>query len=140
MSDLKLLALDSEDLGILSAHTQDAVVRVGDMGYAKSDKRFALLANRFAWEAGGKQGQRKRTAIHFDNVVAAASAGFDTNAHDGVLNLLAMTFTQTDAPAGFVDLSFSGGGSVRLTVECLQACLQDLGAAWAAQAQPKHAV
>ena len=50
MTDLKLLALDSEDLDVISATTQDAVVRVGDMGFAKGDRRFALLMNRFAWE------------------------------------------------------------------------------------------
>ena len=52
MTDLKLLALDSEDLDVISATTQDAIVRVSEMGFAKADKRFALLMNRFAWEDG----------------------------------------------------------------------------------------
>ncbi|KFL26218.1 hypothetical protein JP75_25580, partial [Devosia riboflavina] len=52
MADLKLLALDSDDLAVISAHTQDAVVRVGDMGYAQADKRFAMLMNRYDWEEG----------------------------------------------------------------------------------------
>jgi len=68
MPDLKLLALDSEDLEVISATTQDAVVRVGDMGYAKADRRFALLMNRYAWEEGSKSPQRKRAALHFDRV------------------------------------------------------------------------
>ena len=33
MPDLKLIALDAEDLGVISAHLQDAVLRVGDMVY-----------------------------------------------------------------------------------------------------------
>ena len=53
MTDLKLLALDSEDLEVISATTQDAVIRVRDMGYARGDKRFALLMNRYAWEVDG---------------------------------------------------------------------------------------
>ena len=50
MTDLKLMALDGEDLEVISAHTQDATVRVGDMGFAKADRRFALIMNRYAWE------------------------------------------------------------------------------------------
>lgn len=138
MPDLKLLALDSEDLEVISATTQDAVIRVGDMGFAKSDHRFALLMNRFAWEEPGKKGQRRRTALHFDRVNDAKVTGIDTTAVDGVLELLAIRFTPTEAPAGTIDLDFAGGGTVRLTVECLEARLQDLGAAWAAKLTPEH--
>ena len=93
MPDLKLLALDTEDLEVISATTQDAVVRVGDMGFAKADNRFALLMNRFAWEEGGKTRQRKRAALHFDRVNDVKVAGIDTNAVEGVLELLAIRFT-----------------------------------------------
>lgn len=140
MTDLKLLALDAEDLDVISATTQDAIVRVGDMGYAQGDKRFALLMNRYAWEEGGKKGQRKRTALHFDRVEAVQAAGFNPEARDGVLDLLAIRFTPGNDPAGTIELSFAGGGSVRLTVECLEARLQDLGVAWAAKQKPEHAV
>ena len=138
MPDLKLLALDSEDLEIISATTQDAVVRVGDMGFAMADKRFALLMNRFAWEEDGKTRQRKRAALHFDRVRDVKVTGIDTTAVDGVLELLAIRFTITDDPSGLVDLDFAGGGTVRLSVEVLEARLQDLGAAWAAKATPEH--
>jgi hypothetical protein len=138
MPDLKLLALDNEDLEVISAATQDAVVRVPDMGFAKTDQRFALLMNRFAWEEAGKTRQRKRAALHFDRVNDVKVSGIDTNAPEGVLELLAIRFSEADAPAGVVDLDFAGGGTVRLTVECLEARLQDLGAAWAAKATPAH--
>lgn len=138
MPDLKLLALDSEDLDVISATTQDAVVRVGDMGFAKADNRFALLMNRFAWEEGGKTRQRKRAALHFDRVNDVKVAGIDTTAVDGVLELLAIRFTESDAPAGIIELAFAGGGTIRLSAECLEARLQDLGAAWAAKATPAH--
>ena len=140
MPDLKLLVLDTEDLDVISATTQDAVVRVGDMGFAKADSRFALLMNRFAWEEDGKIRQRKRTALHFDHVTDVKVAGIDTNARDGVLELLAIRFSAAEEPAGTVELAFAGGGTVRLTVDCLEARIQDLGAAWAAKATPDHAV
>lgn len=142
MTDLKLLALDTEDLEVVSATTQDAVVRVGDMGFAQADKRFAILMNRYAWELGGdrSKGQRKRTALHFERVLAVSTTGIDINSIEGVLNLLAITFDETDPPAGIVELRFAGGGTVRLTVECLEAKLSDLGSAWAARAKPGHAI
>ncbi len=139
MPDLKLLALDSEDLEVISATTQDAVVRVGDMGFARADSRFALLMNRFAWEEDGKTRQRKRAALHFDRVLDVKVAGIDTNARDGVLELLTIRFAETDAPAGTIELAFAGGGTIRLSVEVLEARLQDLGAAWAAKLKPEHA-
>lgn len=140
MTDLKLLALDSEDLDVISATTQDAIVRVPDMGYAKADQRFALLMNRFAWEDGSnKKGVRKRAALHFDRVTGVKTSGFDPNAVEGALELLAVRFTETVAPSGFVELTFAGGGAVRLDVEVLEARLQDLGAAWAAKLKPEHA-
>lgn len=142
MTDLKLIALDAEDLEVISATTQDAVVRVGEMGYAKADRRFAMLMNRYAWEtdeAGARHGVRKRAGLHFDGVTAARVSGIDTNAVEGVLELLAITFTPTEAPAGHVDLAFAGGGTVRLDVDILEARLADLGAAWAAKAKPEHA-
>ncbi len=143
MTDLKLIALDAEDLQIISAHVQDAVVRVADMGYARADRRFALLMNRFDWTSvGGRRskGLRKRAAVHFDAVQHVAYAGFDPNAVDGVLELLAITFTPADAPAGIVELSFAGGGTIRLGVDYVEARLTDLGAAWAAAGQPRHAL
>ena len=141
MTDLKLLALDPEDLEVISAHVQDAVVRVADMGYARADRRFALLMNRFDWETGAAKrdkGVRKRAALHFDAVQSVVTNGFDPAAPEGVLNLLAITFVTLDGPAGIIELSFAGGGTVRLGVECLEARLSDLGAAWAATAKPAH--
>jgi hypothetical protein len=141
MTDLKLLALDAEDLDVISATTQDAIVRVADMGFAQADHRFALLMNRYAWEqgVGGKKGERRRSALHFDRVNSVKVAGIDTNAREGVLELLDIRFTETDAPSGFIELRFAGGGTIRLEVEVLEARMQDLGAAWAARAKPEHA-
>ena len=140
MTDLKLLALDEKGLEVISAHAQDAVVRVADMGFAKSDKRFACIMNRFVWEDNSpkSKGVRRRSAMHFEHVLSVKSLGIDTKAHDGVLNLLMIGFSPTNAPGGIVNLSFAGGGTVQLRVECLELQLNDLGASWAAKAVPSH--
>jgi hypothetical protein len=66
MNPLKLIALDEEDLAVLSSLLQDAVVRVADMTYLPGQKRFAAVLNRFDWEKavseGGKNYRRRRTA------------------------------------------------------------------------------
>ena len=141
MTDLKLLALDIEDLDVISATTQDAVIRVGDMGFAKADHRFAMLMNRYAWEGGvgGKKGVRKRAALYFDRVNGVKVTGFDTNAREGTLELLTIRFHPAEAPSGLIELAFAGGGTVRLEVDYIESRLEDLGAAWAAKARPEHA-
>lgn len=140
MTELKLLALDTQDLEVLSTHVQDAVLRVGDMGLSGSDNRFALLINRFAWEVGASRGkaQRRRAALRFEHVTGVRSSGFDTKAKDGVLDLLSVEFVQEEAPGGVVSLAFAGGGTVFLDVECLEVRLSDMGAAWATKAIPSH--
>ncbi len=140
MSELKLLARDAEDLEVISAHVQDAIIRVGDMGYVAAEKRFAFLMNRFAWESGrgGRKGERRRAAMHFDYVQDAKVKGVNLSAEDGALELLSITFEPGEAPAGVVTITFAGGGTVKLTVECIEARLRDLGAAWGARARPVH--
>ena len=139
---LKIAALDAEDLLVVSAHTQDAVLRVGDIIWSPARGRFAMAMNRFAWEASGKRGQpahqRRRSAIHFDRVRSVKSTGIDRSALDAIASLLAIEFEPTDAPAGGVRLLFAGGGEIVLEVECIEAQLADLGAAWQTKARPAH--
>jgi hypothetical protein len=142
MTDLKLISLDANDLAVLSAHLQDAVIRVSDMTYVRSDKRFAALANRFDWGAsvtsGGRARTRRRCGLRFERVLGAKLAGFTPGDPDAVLSLLAIAFEPTSAPAGTIMLTFSGGAAIRLEVECIEAELRDLGAAWGARSQPQH--
>lgn len=149
MADLKLVALDSEDLQVISAHVQDAVVRVADMAFLGREKRFAAIINRFDWEhaasvarSGGKVGhnERRRSGMRFERVLGAKLHGIDLEDRKGVLSLLAISFTPAaeNAPDGDVTLTFSGGAAIRLSVECLEAELKDLGAAWATSHIPAH--
>jgi hypothetical protein len=142
MQDLKLIALDPDDLRVLSCHLQDAVLRVGDMAYLKGEQRFAAIVNRFDWEqaaAGEGPYERKRSGLRFERVKSAQVAGIDLKRKDTVLALLAVTFEPADAPSGELTLSFAGGGAIRLAVEYIEAELRDLGAAWRAQRMPEHA-
>ena len=136
---LRLIALDEEDLEIISANLQDAVIRIGDMAYLPRSKRFALVASRFDWvcaETGSKE--RCQTGLHFERGLKVARSGFDQGAAGTPLNLLSIVFRPTDPPAGQVVLTFSGGAALRLDVECLEVQMRDLGPRWKAKAQPGH--
>lgn len=139
---LKLAAIDDEDLAVVSAYVQDAVLKVGDMVYLPRDRRFALAMNRFSWEKAvdgtRKDYERRRAALTFDRVKAVQTSGIDRSSSDTVLELLAIAFDATDAPAGHVTLYFAGGAAARLEVEVIEARLADLGAAWATKAKPSH--
>jgi hypothetical protein len=134
---LRLSALDIEDLAVISAHMQDAVLLVGGMTYDPRRKQFALVANRFAWDDAA-QPQRRRTGLHFGRVLAVKTLNLSQEEKDEVLSLLSISFAETDAPSGEVLLSFSGGGTIRLLVECLECQMSDLGPAWAAKGVPSH--
>lgn len=145
MTDLKLIALDPEDLAVVSAHLQDAVLKVEDMAYLQRERRFAAVVNRFDWASAlrpGRRGgrpQRRRTALRIERVTAARLLGIDLQAKARVLVLLAIVFEAgAAAPAGTVTLQFAGGAAVRLEVECIEAQMHDLGAAWAARGRPDH--
>lgn len=141
MDALKLAALDEDDLAVLSAHLQDAILRVGDATYLPREKRFAFVVNRFAWErtaAADGTFERRRAGVHFERVLSVKLRGIDRGEPETVLELLAVRFTPTDAPGGFVDLLFAGNKDVRLEVECIEAACRDLGPAWQVARCPGH--
>jgi Protein of unknown function (DUF2948) len=147
MTDLKLIAFDTDDLAVVSAHMQDAIVRIGDMAYVPRDQRFAAIANRFDWQGAlalpdtsGGGFERRRTALRVERVTAARFQGVDLKAPDTVLSLLAMTFEPNGPgdPAGAVTLTFAAQARLRLEVECLEIEMTDLGGLWAAKSKPSH--
>ena len=144
MDALKFIALDSEDLEVVSTHLQDAVVRASEVLWRPEEHRLVVALNRFDWEAAtttrSPEYRRRRAALRFERVQSCKCKGLKPPAgDDAVLNLLSVEFTPTDEPAGTVTLYFSGGGALRLEVECLEAELADLGPTWTTATCPAHA-
>ena len=140
MSALVLGAEDAEDLQIISARLQDAVARVGDLVWLPKQRRFAALFNRFKWESG--QGLRVRSGLHFDGVISVKAHNIKRGDADAVVSLLAIQYTPKggEDPGGIIELTFSGGGAIRLDVECIDAGLKDVSGEWAARGRPLHEV
>jgi Protein of unknown function (DUF2948) len=142
MEQLKLIALDEEDLSVVSSLLQDAVLRVADMTYVPAKKRFAAVLNRFDWEQAVKESdkdfRRRRVALRFDRVFGAQLKNVKPGASERVLSLLAVNFEPGEPPSGHVTLTFSGDASIQLQVECIEAELRDLGPAWRTRSKPVH--
>jgi hypothetical protein len=143
MEQLKFIALDKDDLDVISTHLQDAVVRVADVHWRPQERRLVMALDRFDWLgaiAGEAAFHRCRTALRFERVNACKCKNVDPVSKDEVLNLLAVEFSEESAPSGCVTLIFSGGAVLRLDVECLEAELVDLGPAWNTVNCPGHVV
>jgi hypothetical protein len=141
MDPLKFVVLDEEDLEVASAHLQDAVVKTSDILWRPQENRVVVALNRFDWESAQgvePQYQRRRAALRFERVLSCKCRQVDPVRKDAVLNLLAVEFSETEAPSGVVMLTFSGGASMRFEVECLEAELADLGPSWTAASCPAH--
>ena len=140
MAGLKLRAADGEDLAVISAILQDALVTIGEMAYLPDEHRFALVANRFKWEPGAGpapiKGERVLTGLCIDGVKAVSRRGFSPRESDRILSLLAVHVEEGAAPSLILD--FAGGSSVRLEVERIMCHLDDLGEPWPTRWRPKH--
>jgi hypothetical protein len=145
MAALKLRAMDPEDLAVISAILQDALVSVGEMVYLPEECRFVLVANRFRWEpqAGEAREERTLSGLCIDGVTGVRRRGCSPREQDRILSLLAI---QAEAPEATPDkptaltLEFAGGSSIRLEVGRLLCHLDDLGEPWPTRWRPKHPV
>lgn len=143
MDPLKLIAFDQDDLAVVSTHLQDSTIKVADIVWRPEERRCVFGLNRFDWEQAVQgavpEYKRRRTALRFDRVTSCKCRNLSPVAKDAVLNLLAVEFSETEAPGGVITLHFSGGGALRLEVECLECELVDLGPVWPTSCCPQHA-
>ena len=131
---LRLLAEDADDLHIISAALQDAILRPVDIAWEPQARRVTLALSRFCWECGGT---RVMSAMQFGDVIAVKSRRLPRGP-EHALELLAMDFEPGEAPGGRVIMMFAGGGDLRIDVECLDAVLTDLSERWPAKVAPTH--
>ena len=129
-AQLKLIALDADDLAVISAHVQDARVQTSDIVWRQGEKRLVVGMSRLDWEqtlAGETSPRRLIAALRFDRVLACKSRNIDLEAAPSALELLGIEFYPAEAPGGSAVLLFAQGGALRLDVECLECELTDLG-------------
>ncbi|HEY7688290.1 MAG TPA: DUF2948 family protein [Dongiaceae bacterium] len=159
-SPLKLSARDAEDLEVIAAFCQDALVPLSEMAYLEDEKRFVLVLNRFRWDTAdhrrdppqtnltaqsgrdapfremddeGPVYERVLCGLTFENVTGVRTRAIDLRKRE---DILAMLTIQVDP--GAVILQFAGGGAIKLEVGELRCFMEDFGPSWPTRRRPRH--
>ncbi len=143
---LRLKAEDAEDLTVVAALVQDAVLPATDMKWERGRRRFSFLLNRFRWEdktAAERRGrgvERVRSLLVIEDVLKVWQQGLSVRDADTVLSLLTLTFEPGEDGTGRLILTFSGDGAVALDIETINIVLQDVTRPYVAPSgkAPRH--
>jgi hypothetical protein len=142
----KVTARDAEDLAVVAAFLQDAILPAPEMTYDPETKRFVAILSRFRWERvdrgpTGEDGaplyERVHTALRFEEVTSVRSIKLDRGDPKLMLNLLSIGWETVDG-GDVVDLVFADGATIRLDVARLSCHVEDLGEPWVTPFRPDH--
>ena len=142
VKNLKLLATSDEDLRVIAAHLQDAIVSVRDIANLKINRIFLIQLNRFMWEDVEKgifrKNKRIRTVLKFDNVISVVSKNINIKANDSFLDFLTIESNLLPDKSYEIKLIFSGDSVIKIKAEVVDVSLDDQGSSWETKAQPEH--
>jgi len=144
---LKLRAVDAEDLAVIAACLQDAIVPVAEIGYLPQERRFVMVVNRFKWESADRprppdpgpshddEAPYERTicALRFEGVTGVRCRNLDLSQRQRLLSLLTLSVS-----ADGLELVFAGHVELRLTASPWLCCIEDLGEPWPTSRRPHH--
>jgi hypothetical protein len=159
---LKLSARDAEDLAVISACVQDALVPIGEMTYLPAEQAFLLALNRFRWDRidpnapeppvvssrgsgppkdavfwepsdRGPAYERVMSGLRFEHVTSVQTRGIDLRKRERILELLTI-----HAEPGAAILVFAGDATIRLEITELRCFLEDFGQTWPTRWRPYH--
>ena len=140
--NLKLIARTVEDLRVVSAHLQDAIVNINDIANLKKNKILLLQLNRFMWEDVEKglfrKNKRIRTILKFENVIKVKSRNINLARKDKFLDFLTIETNQMTDNNYEMKILFAGDSILKVTAEVIEVTLDDQGEAWDTKNKPKH--
>ncbi len=142
--NLKLIAKTEEDLKVVSAHLQDAIVNVTNIANLEKNQIVLMQLNRFMWEDVEKgvfrKNKRIRTVLKFENVLKVYSKNINQSKKDKFLDFLTIeTIKMTDNNYE-MRIVFAGDSILRIIAEVIEVTLDDQGEAWDTKNVPKHKV
>ncbi len=143
---LNLGAVDAEDLNVISALVQDAILPATEMRWLPAERQLAVLLNRLRWEdvpAAQKRDrpvERVQSLLVVSDVMRVASQGVDRTDSDTVLSVLSVEFEPGEDGAGHVIVTLAGDGALRAEVEALDVSLKDVTRPYLAPSRklPEH--
>ena len=142
VKNLKLIAKTEEDLRVVSAHLQDAIVNVSDVANLKKNKIFLMQLNRFMWEDVEKgvfrKNKRIRTILKFENVIKAYAKNINQLKGNKFLDFLAIETKKMIDNNYEMKIVFAGDSIIKIVAEAIEVTLDDQGDAWDTKNIPKH--
>ena len=142
VTNLKLLATSDEDLRIVAAHLQDAIVLIEDIANLKKNRIFLIQLNRFMWEDVEKgvfrKNKRIRTVLKFDNIISISSKNIEIKNDKQFLDFLTIECILLPDKNYEIKLIFSGEAIIKIIVELIDVTLDDQGSPWESKTEPKH--
>ena len=140
--NLKLIARTVEDLRVVSAHLQDAIVNINDIANLKKNKILLLQLNRFMWEDVEKgvfrKNKRIRTVLKFENIIKVKSRNIDQASKEKFLDFLTIETNQMIDNNYEMKILFAGDSILKVIAEVIEVTLDDQGEAWDTIIKPKH--
>ncbi len=140
--NLKLIAYNLEDLKVISAHLQDAIVSTLDIANLKKNRIFLLQLSRFMWEdverGVFRKNKRIRTVLKFENVTNVSSKNIKNSKTEHFLDFLTMETTVLQDKTYEINLIFSGDAVIKVAAEVIEITLDDQGSPWITKNKPKH--
>jgi len=140
--NLKLIARTVEDLRVVSAHLQDAIVNINDIANLKKNKILLLQLNRFMWEDVEKgvfrKNKRIRTILKFENVIKVHSKNINQSKKDKFLDFLTIETNLMPDNNYQMKIVFAGDSVIKILAEVIEVTLDDQGEAWDTKNMPKH--
>ena len=142
VTNLKLLATSDDDLRVVAAHLQDAIVSIQDIANLKKNRIFLIQLNRFMWEDVEKgvfrKNKRIRTILKFDNVISVLSKNINIKKDKKFLDFLTIESNLLSDKSYEIKLIFSGDAAIKIKTEVIDVTLDDQGSPWESKTQPKH--
>ena len=140
--NLKLIARTKDDLRVVSAHLQDAIVNISDIANLEKNKIFLMQLNRFMWEVVEKgvfrKNKRIKSVLKFDNIVKVYSKNISQMEKSKFLDFLTIETIQMPDNNYEMKLIFSGNSMIKVISEVIDVTLDDQGEAWDTKNMPKH--
>ena len=148
---LRLKAAGRDDLEVLSALLQDAIIPGEDMFHDQRGRRFVMVVNRFCWdqppvrgvtsEDGGPVYQRRLCGVQIRGVRTVRQSGMPSDRRSALFNLLAVKAVENETSDGErIELLFSGGAALQLDLDGLSVIAEDIDAGQPTPNRPAHDV
>ena len=139
---LKLSAISSEDLRVISAQLQHCITQVKYIAHLKKNRIFFVQYNRFMWEDVEKgvfrKNKRVQSILKFENVLSVYSKNLNQKNKDRFLDFLAIESKLLSDKSYEINLHFAGDILIKINSEVIECFLEDQGEPWDTKNKPKH--